>query len=54
MPNALTTAQLNSTKAMIDKGDLVAFYNYMNSQGYGYANLVKGVVECSLLDGFSK
>lgn len=53
MPNTLTIAQLNSVKTMIDRGDLVGFYNYMSSQGYGYANLAKGVVECSTLSGGS-
>ena len=40
MPNALTSAQLDSAKTMID-------------QGNGYANLAKGVVECTTLTGGS-
>jgi len=55
MANSLTTAQLTSAKAMIINGDVIGFYNYMAGQGYGYgyANLAKGVVECTLLSGGS-
>lgn len=53
MPNSLTTVQLLSAQAMITSGDVLGFYNYMASQGYGYANLAKGVVECTLLSGGS-
>ena len=51
MPNQLTTQQLTNAKAMIANGNITGFYNYMYSQGYGYANLAKGVVECSLSSG---
>jgi len=44
MPNSLTVQQLTDAQAMIGRGDVVGFYNYMYSQGYGYANLAKGVV----------
>lgn len=53
MPNSLTTSQLTSAKVMITNGNILGFYNYMASQGYGYANLAKGVVECTLLSGGS-
>ncbi len=53
MPNRLTTEKLQAAKAMITDGRVLDFYNYMASQGYGYANLAKGVVECSLLSGGS-
>ncbi len=53
MPNLLTTAQLIGAKAMIADGNVLGFYDYMASQGYGYANLAKGVVECTLLSGGS-
>lgn len=53
MPSTLTTAQLNDAKTMIATGNVVGFYNYLASQGYGYANLGKGVVECTLLTGGS-
>ena len=51
MPNTLTTAQLNDAKTMIATGNVVGFYNYLTSEGYGYANLGKEVVECTLLTG---
>jgi hypothetical protein len=51
MPNSLTIQDLNDAKAMISRGDVVLFYNYMYSKGYGYANLAKGVVECNLTSG---
>lgn len=46
MPNSLTVQQLTDAQAMIGRGDVVGFYNYMYSQGYGYgyANLAKGVM----------
>jgi hypothetical protein len=53
MPNTLTTSQLLSAQAMITNGNVLGFYDYMASQGYGYANLAKGVVECTLLSGGS-
>ena len=53
MLNPLTTAKLQAAKTMIDQGDLVGFYNYMYAQGHGYANLAKGVVECTLPSGGS-
>jgi hypothetical protein len=51
MPNSLTLQQLKNAQAMIDRGDLKGFYDYMYGQGYGYANLAKGVVECSASTG---
>jgi hypothetical protein len=42
MPNSLTLQQLKMPQAMIDRGDLKGFYDYMYGQGYGYANLAKG------------
>jgi hypothetical protein len=53
MPNPLTTTELQAARTMIDQGNLVGFYNYMYNQGYGYANLAKGVVECTTESGGS-
>lgn len=51
MPNILTTDALKNAQKMIQSGDLVGFYNYMAKQGYGYANLAKGVVACDTYSG---
>ena len=51
MANILTTAQLQDARIMIDNGNLKGFYDYMASNGYGYANLAKGVVDCTTLSG---
>lgn len=53
MPNTLTTAQLRTAQSMITSGNVTGFYNYMAGQGYGYANLALGVVQCSFLSGGS-
>lgn len=53
MPNSLTTAHLTTAQTMITNGNLLGFYSYMASQGYGYADLARGVVECTLLSGGS-
>lgn len=54
MPKTLTTAQLETAKAMIGSGtptELSNFYDYMYQQGYGYAALANGVVNCQWATG---
>jgi hypothetical protein len=51
MPKSLAPTDLQTAKTLLDSGNLVSFYGYLSSQGYGYANLASGVVECTTLSG---
>lgn len=54
MPSTLTTGQLQYAKSLLSDGTpeaMNSFYAYMSGQGYGYANLAIGLINCSTFSG---
>ncbi|WP_322013479.1 hypothetical protein [Paraburkholderia sp. J12] len=43
MPNAISLSTLTSLKDQLASGDIAGVYTYLQSQGYAYAGLAKGV-----------